>query len=53
MSEVEIKQIKDLFEEEEKKEKFKEKILRAIEEMLLKTKSSPESSDLERREGED
>ena len=52
MSEVEIKQIKDLFEEEEKKEKFKEKILRAIEEMLLKTKSSPESSDLERRERE-
>ena len=30
MSEVEIKQIKDTFEEEEKKEKFKEKILRAI-----------------------
>ena len=52
MSEVEIKQIKDLFEEEEKKEKFKEKILRAIEEMLLKTKSSSESSDLERRERE-
>ena len=52
MSEVEIKQIKDTFEEEEKKEKFKEKILRAIEEMLLKTKSSPESSDLERRERE-
>lgn len=51
MSEVEIKQIKDLFEEEEKKEKFKEKILRAIEEMLLK-KSSSESSDLERRERE-
>ena len=52
MSEVEIKQIKDTFEEEEKKEKFKEKILRAIEEMLLKTKSSFESSDLERRERE-
>ena len=52
MSEVEIKEIKDTFEEEEKKEKFKEKILRAIEEMLLKTKSSSESSDLERRERE-
>ena len=49
MSEVEIKQIKDVFEEEEKKEKCKEKILRAIEEMLSK-KSSFESSDLERRE---
>ena len=51
MSEVEIKQIKDTFEEEEKKEKCKEKILRTIEEMLLK-KSSSESSDLERRERE-
>ena len=51
MSEVEIKQIKDVFEEEEKKEKCKEKILRAIEEMLSK-KSSFESSDLERRERE-
>ena len=51
MSEVEIKQIKDTFEEEEKKEKFKEKILRTIDEMLLK-KSSSESSELERRERE-
>ena len=51
MSEVEIKQIKDTFEEEEKKEKFKEKILRTIDEMLLK-KSSSESSEWERRERE-
>ena len=51
MSEVEIKQIKDTFEEEEKKEKFKEKILRTIDEILLK-KSSSESSELERRERE-
>ena len=51
MSEVEIKQIKDTFEEEEKKEKVKEKILRTIDEILLK-KSSSESSELERRERE-
>ena len=54
MSEVEIKQIKDTFEEEEKKEKFRGKVLRAIDEMVLKMtlNQSSESSSLERRERE-
>ena len=52
MSEVEIKQIKDTFEEEEKREKFREKVLRAIDEMLVKMALNQSSSESERRERE-